>query len=107
MKPCETTWYKEAVSWVREFWNARDSYEYHKTRSCVGTAAAEKRMIAAVKELERLAVVWLGRKMPTLDEFEWGCEVRPVPAGVNWVWRPKTGSPPPWESYEPGPDWKE
>ena len=107
MKPCETPWYKEAASWVREFWNAKESYEFAKTRSALATSAADKRMRAAVGHLERLGVVWLGRKMPTRDEFEWGCGVREVPAQV-WVWTPKAGDPLPWDDavYQPGVGWR-
>ena len=97
MKPCETEWFKDARAVVKAFWDAREDYEYHKTRSCVGTANAERRMRDAVGELERLGVVWFGRKMPTLDEFEWGCGVRPVPTESLWVWKPKAGATPPWD----------
>ncbi len=97
MKPCETDWFKEARAVVKAYWDAREDYHYHKTRSCVGTGDAERRMLAAVRELERLNVIWLGRKMPTLDEFEWGCGVRPVPSDTVGVWRPKAGATPPWE----------
>lgn len=62
----------EAKIWVREFWDARDAYQFSKTRSCVGTERAIKRMNHATDMLIGMGYFPEEKHypMPTLDELE-------------------------------------
>ncbi len=61
-----------AKEWVREFWHARDSYEFYKTRSVTNTGRAEDRMNKAVDALCALGLFPEGvyRTIPTLDQMD-------------------------------------
>lgn len=56
--------------WLGEFWSAQEGYDFWKTRSAVNTGACSTRMLRAVDELLARGVPEVGRRMPTLDEFE-------------------------------------
>lgn len=62
----------DALAWVKEFWSAKQSYEWSKTRSSVGISEATKRMKRAVDELMKLGFFPPDRhdRMPTVSESE-------------------------------------
>jgi hypothetical protein len=83
-----------AISWVKEFWNARESYDYQKTRSVLGTSQAVARMERAVDALNALGVLELGERLPSVDEAD--------PPGVNHG--QEEGNDGPGPGPGPGPD---
>jgi hypothetical protein len=95
-------WYRAAKSWLGEYYHARDSFEFYKTRSCVSAEKCWQRMLVAVREAERLGVIWRGQRMPTLDEFEVGCgwrveQLDPGNPFATRMWTPRSCEPMPWE----------
>lgn len=59
-----------AKSWIKEFWNAKESWEFADSRgNSVDIEKTEKRMDHAVQALEDIGYLKPGMKMPTLDEI--------------------------------------